>query len=78
MAVVGPVGSGKSTLLATLLEETTLLEGTVRRRGKVAVVEQEPCVLAASLRDNILFGLPEDPVRLGTVIQMCQLEPDMA
>ena len=77
MAVVGPVGSGKSTLLATLLGETTLVEGAVRRRGKVAVVEQEPCVLAISLKDNILFGLPEDPERLATVIQVCQLEPDL-
>ena len=56
VAVVGPVGSGKSSLLASLLGETAVVEGSVRARGSFALVEQEPVVFSASVRENILFG----------------------
>ena len=56
VAVVGPVGSGKSTLLASILGEAMLSGGAVRSRGSFALVEQEPVVFSASVRDNILYG----------------------
>ena len=58
LAVVGRVGSGKSSLLATIMGETHLISGTLQRRGRVAYVEQEPCIFSDSVRNNILFGLP--------------------
>ena len=78
MVVVGPVGSGKSTLLASILGEAMLSGGAVRSRGSFALVEQEPVVFSASVRDNILFGKQEDPSRLAEVVCVCELQPDLA
>ena len=78
LGVVGPVGCGKSSLLATLLGETVVREGEVRTLGKAALVEQEPCIFSATVRENILFGLPEDPARLAEVVGVCELAPDLA
>ena len=64
LAVIGRVGSGKTSLLASLLGETHILSGSLSRRGRVAYVEQEPCILSDSVRNNILFGLPLDEERL--------------
>ena len=67
----GPVGCGKSSLLATILGETVLHEGSVARRGRIALVEQEPCIFSATVRENILFGLPEHADRLASVLRVC-------
>jgi len=72
VAIVGPSGSGKSTvadLLVRLLDPET---GVVRLDGHdirtlrladlrrhIAVVEQEPCMLHASIADNIRYARPE-------------------
>ena len=77
VAVVGRVGSGKTSLLASLLGETHILSGTLDRRGRIAYVEQEPCIFSDSVRNNILFGLPLDEERLSEVVRVCQLEPDL-
>ena len=60
LAVVGRVGSGKTSLIASFLGETHILRGTLYRRGRVAYVEQEPCIFSDLVRKNILFGLPLD------------------
>ena len=77
LAVVGRVGSGKTSLLASLLGETHIQSGTITRRGRVAYVEQEPCIFSDSVRNNILFGLPLDEERLHEVVRVCQLEEDL-
>ena len=66
--MLGRVGSGKSSLLASLLGETHILSGKLRRRGRVAYVEQEPCIFSDSVRNNILFGLPLNEERLAEVV----------
>ena len=78
MAVVGRVGSGKSSLLASLLGETHILSGSLSRRGRVAYVEQEPCIFSDSVRNNILFGRAEEEERLREVLRVCQLEEDLS
>jgi ABC-type multidrug transport system fused ATPase/permease subunit len=77
-AVVGRVGSGKSTLCSAILNETLLLSGEITLKGKVAYASQSPCILNATLRDNILFGLPMDQQRYDQVIRVCQLTHDLA
>ncbi|CAG8566074.1 12436_t:CDS:2 [Acaulospora colombiana] len=42
----------------------------------VAYVAQQPWLQNASIRDNILFGLPYDEERYNQVIMMCALEKD--
>ncbi|OXA43509.1 multidrug resistance-associated protein 1 [Folsomia candida] len=77
VAVVGVVGSGKSTLLSALLGELTKISGKVNTRGTIAYVAQQAWIQNATLRDNILFGKPFDPVRYDKVIDACALRPDL-
>ncbi|KAG0174280.1 hypothetical protein DFQ28_000118 [Apophysomyces sp. BC1034] len=44
---------------------------------KVAYVAQQPFLRHASIRDNILFGLPFDPVRYKKVLAQCALVKDL-
>lgn len=76
-AVVGRVASGKSTLCSSVLNETILGEGSVTLKGKVAYVAQSPWILNATLRDNILFGLPMDRAKYDRVLKACQLSYDL-
>eukprot|EP00911_Craspedida_sp_UC1_P000184 UC1_evm1s144 len=77
LCVIGPVGCGKSTLLMSLLGELTPTRGSVRVRGKLAYAAQEPWVLSASFRDNILFGHAYDAEWYSRVVAACQLEHDL-
>jgi ATP-binding cassette subfamily C (CFTR/MRP) protein 1 len=76
-AVVGRVASGKSTLCAAILNEAFLEKGEIELKGRVAYAAQSPWILNATLRDNILFGLPYDEIKFQRVIKACQLEHDL-
>ena len=76
-AVVGRVGSGKSTLCAAILNETLLDSGKVSLSGSVAYASQSPWILNASLRENILFGLPMDEAKYNKILDVCQLQHDL-
>jgi ATP-binding cassette subfamily B protein len=89
LAIVGPSGSGKSTvadLMVRLLdpdEGTITLDGhdlkTVRLehlRRAVGIVDQEPCILHASIAENIRYAKPDatdDEVRAAA--RQAALEP---
>ncbi len=73
LAVVGATGSGKSTLIELLTraydptEGKVLVDGTdVRRisladlRRAVSHVPQETFLFSATVRENVLFGMPDD------------------
>ena len=72
VAITGPNGSGKSTLLAVLARHldpsggTYTIDGTdvtgtalAEVRSRIAVVDDEPHVLAATLRANLALAAPE-------------------
>lgn len=72
LGVVGPTGSGKSSLVSLVprfydaTEGLVAIDGTDVRaielqslRRQVALVFQEPVLLATSIADNILLGRPE-------------------
>ncbi|WP_428446942.1 ABC transporter transmembrane domain-containing protein [Photobacterium nomapromontoriensis] len=77
LALVGHTGSGKSTLASLmmgfyplgrgeiLLDDRTLpsLSHSVLRRG-IAMVQQDPHILSASVRDNITLGRHSDSQRV--------------
>ena len=81
--VVGPVGSGKSVLLKGLLGETqrsadgTVAGGAVQLVGRVAFAAQVPFILNATVKHNILFGLPFDGARYARVLEACALATDL-
>ncbi|CAO3692121.1 unnamed protein product [Rhizopus stolonifer] len=77
-AVVGKVGSGKSSLISALLGDTVKTHGDVILRGSVAYVPQQPWVMNATLRDNIVFGHRWDPVFYNRVLEACSLKTDIA
>ncbi len=72
VAIVGATASGKSSLLAAILGEMYESEASddgqgavypMVVRGRVLYVPQQAWILRASVRENILFGLPFDAVR---------------
>ena len=78
VAVVGPVGSGKSTLINGIIGEAQATpESLVSKQGNVALAGQTPFILNATLRDNILFGLPYEKDRYDAVIEACCLSQDI-
>ncbi|XP_053165769.1 ATP-binding cassette sub-family C member 2 isoform X2 [Hemicordylus capensis] len=77
VAVVGPVGSGKSSLVSAMLGEMENVKGHINIQGSVAYVPQQAWIQNATLKDNILFGLPLDEVRYQQVLEACALLPDL-
>ncbi|KAJ3080533.1 hypothetical protein HDU99_008120, partial [Rhizoclosmatium hyalinum] len=74
--VIGATGAGKTSLLLSLLGETRRLTGTRTCPNSVAYVSQTAWLTNATIRQNILFGTPWDPVRYRRVIQACALVKD--
>ncbi|OXU29089.1 hypothetical protein TSAR_009220 [Trichomalopsis sarcophagae] len=54
--IVGSVGSGKTTLLNVILGEIRPQSGELLVSGKISYESQEPWIVAASIRENIIFG----------------------
>lgn len=89
--IVGKTGSGKSLLLASVLGECGLLSGIITApecpkgpsKGSwiideaMAYVAQTPWVENATVKDNILFGLPYNAIRYRQTLFACALEKDL-
>ncbi|KAJ7737650.1 P-loop containing nucleoside triphosphate hydrolase protein [Mycena olivaceomarginata] len=76
--VVGSVASGKSSLLMSILQETTLVEGTVRVKApRIALATQTSFIYPGTLRANILLHRTYDEVFYNQVIYACGLRQDI-
>lgn len=78
VAVVGPVGSGKSSLLGCIMGEMYKVSGRVVLCGQVGYTTQHAWIRNGSIRENILFGLPWEPIKYEQVIKQCALEADLS
>ncbi|KAJ1721490.1 hypothetical protein LPJ53_003999 [Coemansia erecta] len=77
VAVIGKVGSGKSSLVSAILGEMVKDSGNATVTGSIAYAPQQPWILNATLRDNILFGHCYEQDFYNRVIEVCALGPDL-
>jgi ATP-binding cassette subfamily C (CFTR/MRP) protein 1 len=77
IGVIGSVGAGKTTLFSALLGELVKVRGSVSIRGRLAYMSQSAWIQNCTLKDNILFGLPFDPVRYQAAIEAAALATDL-
>jgi ABC-type multidrug transport system fused ATPase/permease subunit len=70
------LSSGKS-LLAAIMGQIKHTKGTVGLHGTCGYVPQEPWLINATIRDNIIFGNDYDEARYSEVVRICGLTRDL-
>ncbi|XP_026726081.1 multidrug resistance-associated protein 4 [Trichoplusia ni] len=75
-AIIGSVGSGKSSILQLLLSELRSTNGRIYLSGPLSYASQEPWLFVATVRQNILFGLPYNSKKYKEVVRVCALQKD--
>nr|QCO93577.1 ATP-binding cassette subfamily C member 6 [Chilo suppressalis] len=75
-AIIGSVGSGKSSILHLLLNELRATSGRIYLSGPLSYASQEPWLFVATVRQNILFGLPYNSKKYKEVVRVCALQKD--
>ncbi|KAF8548045.1 P-loop containing nucleoside triphosphate hydrolase protein [Imleria badia] len=78
VGILGRVGDGKSSLLSAIIGDMRKIDGEVVLSGTVAYAAQNPWILSATVRDNILFSHTYDESFYDLVIEACALKPDIA
>jgi ATP-binding cassette, subfamily C (CFTR/MRP), member 1 len=76
--LVGRVGAGKSSFLQSILGDLWKINGEVVVRGRIAYVAQQPWVMNASVKENIVFGHRWDPQFYNQTIDACALRDDFS
>ncbi|KAL5004806.1 hypothetical protein ScPMuIL_018262 [Solemya velum] len=74
--VCGSVGCGKSSLISAILGRMVKISGDISLTGQVAYVSQQPWIINATARENILFGNEYSELRYNAVVRACSLEED--
>ncbi|XP_070569620.1 ATP-binding cassette sub-family C member 10-like [Ptychodera flava] len=80
VGVIGYVGSGKSSLLSAITAEMIKEKGCIwvddLDQG-FGLFTQDPWIQQASVKDNILFGMPYNQEKYGAVLDACALREDL-
>jgi len=63
IGLCGNVGTGKTTFLEAIAGSIKVIHGHLNVQGKMAYVAQKPWTFNGTLRENIIFGEPFEPVR---------------
>ena len=74
--ITGPVGSGKSTLLSAIAGEISNASGTIDYQGSVIYLPQTAWVFSGTIKENILFGQPNEESKYERIIDVCALKED--
>ena len=74
--IVGRVGAGKSSTLHSILGDLWKFHGEVVVRGRIAYVAQQPWIMNASVKENIVFGHRWDPHFYNQTVNACALADD--
>ena len=77
IGVIGKVGSGKTSLIRAICGDLKVSGGSVRSKGKIALVAQQAFLVNDTLKNNILFGMDYDKKKYDEIIRICQLESDL-
>nr|XP_022286886.1 multidrug resistance-associated protein 5-like isoform X2 [Crassostrea virginica] len=77
LGVCGSVGAGKSSLISAILGRMIKTSGKVAVSGSIAYVSQQPWILNATIRENILFGEMYNEDRYNAAIDACCLREDL-
>jgi ATP-binding cassette subfamily C (CFTR/MRP) protein 1 len=77
IAIIGTVGSGKSSVLAALAGDMRKTGGKVKMGASRAFCPQYAWIQNATLKENILFGKPNEPDWYNEVVDACALRPDI-
>ncbi|KAF5351595.1 hypothetical protein D9758_007166 [Tetrapyrgos nigripes] len=78
VGVLGRVGAGKTSLLAAIIGDMSRQDGEIVVKGNIAYAPQNPWIMSATVRDNILFNHEYDETFYNLVIEACALLPDLA
>ncbi|EGV65694.1 P-loop containing nucleoside triphosphate hydrolase protein [Yamadazyma tenuis ATCC 10573] len=76
IVITGVIGSGKSSLLSALAGFMKLKSGDLKIYDK-SVLCSQPWIQNSTVRNNITFGSPFDPVKYNKVLYACALEDDL-
>ena len=76
-ALVGAVGSGKTSFLMSFTGEMPKTTGSLRCKGSISYVEQDPTIFAGTFRENVTFGRPYEPEFYDRVVKACNLDNDL-
>ncbi|KZP22608.1 P-loop containing nucleoside triphosphate hydrolase protein [Athelia psychrophila] len=77
LGVLGRVGAGKTSLLSAIVGDMRKLDGEVLLSGSISYAPQNPWILSASIRDNILFSHEYDEEFYEMVLDACALRQDL-
>lgn len=85
VCIVGRVGSGKSALLSSIIGQLAAIHSSAPHKrpspislhGSIAYCTQNPWIMNASVKENILFGHELDENYYQRTIEACQLIPDL-
>lgn len=77
IAIVGHTGSGKSSIASAMIGEMIVSSGRAKACGSIAYVPQQAWIYNATVRENILFGLPFDAERYEKAIEVSCLKTDI-
>jgi len=82
--IIGEIGSGKSSLLQAMIGDLnrrpsgSIREGSMKKSGKIAYVEQHPWIPNGTVRDNIVFVSEYNEEKYKATLKLCELEDDIA